>query len=39
VGDRVDRTSIPEFKNISAQVTPTGEQVTGMKELLERIRS
>jgi len=39
VGDQVDETSIPEFKNISAQVAPTGEQVTEMKELLERIRA
>lgn len=39
VGDQVDETSIPEFKNISAQVTPTEEQVTEMKELLERIRA
>jgi formylmethanofuran dehydrogenase subunit D len=39
VGDPVDETGIPEFKNISALVDPTEEQVTEMKELLERIRA
>jgi formylmethanofuran dehydrogenase subunit D len=39
LGDPVDETGIPELKDISAQVDPTEEQVTGMKELLERIRA
>jgi formylmethanofuran dehydrogenase subunit D len=39
VGDPVDETGIPEFKNISAMVDPTEEQVTEMKELLEMIRA
>ena len=39
VGDQVDETSIPEFKNISAEVAPTEEQVTEIRELLERIRA
>jgi formylmethanofuran dehydrogenase subunit D len=39
VADQAGETGIPDFKNISAQVDPTEEQVTEIKELLERMRA
>jgi formylmethanofuran dehydrogenase subunit D len=39
VGDPAEKTCISELKNFSAEVGPTEEQVTEMKELLERMRA
>lgn len=39
VGDDVCDTSIPGFKRISAQISPSGENVTEIDELFQRMRA
>jgi formylmethanofuran dehydrogenase subunit D len=39
VPDQVCQTSIPDFKKIKAKVSPSGEELTKIEDLLQRMRA